>query len=98
MGYLSLKPEQVNAFFKLIEQRYGKKSTILTTNLEYEEWHELFQRKNLVDALLDRLRHHCTTVRLSGPSLRDPAETEAAAAAATETPTTKKRRSSPAKP
>jgi DNA replication protein DnaC len=70
LGYLSLKPEQVNAFFKLMGERYGKKSTILTTNLKYPEWYDLFQRKNLVDALLDRLTHHCITIQIDGPSLR----------------------------
>ena len=72
IGYLTLKPEQVNAFFKLMGERYGKKSTILTTNLDYPEWYDLFQRKNLVDALLDRLTHHCITIHIKGPSLRDP--------------------------
>ena len=67
-----MKPEQINAFFKLMGERYGKKSTILTTNLDYPEWYDLFQRKNLVDALLDRLNHHCITIRIDGPSLRVP--------------------------
>jgi DNA replication protein DnaC len=70
LGYLTLKPEQVNAFFKLMDNRYGRKSTIITTNLDYPEWYELFQRKPLVDALLDRLQHHCITLRLTGSSLR----------------------------
>lgn len=69
LGYLTLKPEQVNAFFKLMGERYGKKSIILTTNLDYPEWYDLFQRKNLVDALLDRLNHHCITIHINGPSL-----------------------------
>jgi DNA replication protein DnaC len=72
LGYLTLKPEQINAFFKLMGERYGKKSTILTTNLDYPEWYDLFQRKNLVDALLDRLNHYCITIRINGPSLRSP--------------------------
>ena len=72
LGYLTLKPEQINAFFKLMGERYGKKSTILTTNLDYSEWYDLFQRKNLVDALLDRLNHYCITIRINGPSLRVP--------------------------
>lgn len=70
LGYLTLKPEQVNAFFKLMGERYGKKSTIITTNLEYSEWYDLFKRKSLVDALLDRLKHHCITISINGPSLR----------------------------
>ena len=70
LGYLTLKPEQANAFFKLMDRRYGRKSTIITTNLDYPEWYDLFQRKSLLDALLDRLRHHCITIRIDGPSLR----------------------------
>jgi len=72
LGYLTLKPEQSNAFFKLLEQRYQRKSTIITTNLDYPEWYNLFQRKTLVDAMLDRLRHHCITIRITGKSLRAP--------------------------
>lgn len=74
IGYLTLRPEQVNAFFKLMELRYARKTTILTTNLDYPDWYDLFKRKPLVDALLDRLRHHCITVRINGPSLRVPEE------------------------
>ena len=72
LGYLTFKPEQVNAFFKLMGERYGRKSTIITTNLDYPDWYDLFQRKTLVDALLDRLKHHCITIRINGPSLRGP--------------------------
>jgi DNA replication protein DnaC len=72
MGYLNLKPEQTNIFFKLMEERYRRRSTIITTNLEYEEWHNFLGNKALVDALLSRLRHQCHTIRIEGPSLRDP--------------------------
>jgi len=73
IGYLTLLPEQTNAFFKLMDQRYRRVSTIITTNLDYEAWYELFAKKSLVDALLDRLQHHCITIRIDGPSLRTPA-------------------------
>lgn len=72
LGYLTLKPEQVNAFFKLLDLRYSQRPSIITTNLDYPEWYDLFQRKPLVDALLDRLQHHCITIRIDGPSLRVP--------------------------
>jgi len=75
LGYLTLRPEQTNAFFKLMDQRYGRVSTIITTNLDYEAWYELFEKKPLVDALLDRLQHHCITLRIEGPSLRAPPPT-----------------------
>ena len=71
-GYLNLKPEQSNIFFKLMEERYHRHSTILTTNLEYDEWHNFLGAKPMVEALLSRLRHYCHTVRIQGPSLREP--------------------------
>lgn len=72
MGYLNLRPEQSNIFFKLMEERYRKKATLITTNLDYEEWYAFLGHKDMVGALLDRLRHHCHTVRIDGPSLRTP--------------------------
>jgi DNA replication protein DnaC len=71
MGYLNLKPEQTNIFFKLMEERYRRKPTLITTNLEYSEWGGFLGNKALVDALLSRLRHQCHTVKIDGPSLRD---------------------------
>lgn len=76
LGYLTLTTEQVNIFFKLIDMRYHKKSTIITTNLEYPEWYDIFKNKPLVDAMLDRFRHYCTTISIKGDSLRAPNETK----------------------
>jgi DNA replication protein DnaC len=72
MGYLNLKPEQTNIFFKLMEERYRRFPTILTTNLDYPDWSTFLGNKHLVNALLSRLRHQCHTVRIDGPSLREP--------------------------
>ncbi|MEL6185077.1 MAG: ATP-binding protein [Myxococcota bacterium] len=72
MGYLNLRPEQSNIFFKLMEERYGKKATIITTNLPYEDWYGFLGNKEMVGALLDRLLHHCTTIQIDGASLRTP--------------------------
>jgi DNA replication protein DnaC len=71
MGYLNLRPEQSNIFFKLMEERYGKKATLITTNLRYDKWYEFLGHKEMVAALLDRLRHRCHTVEIDGPSLRN---------------------------
>jgi DNA replication protein DnaC len=70
MGYLNLKPEQSNIFFKLLEERYHRRPTIITTNLDYEEWQGFLGNKSLVSALLSRLRERCHTVKIDGPSLR----------------------------
>jgi len=72
MGYLNLRPEQTNIFFKLMEERYGKKATIITTNLNYDDWYGFLGQKEMVGALLDRLRHRCHTIRIEGQSLREP--------------------------
>ena len=72
MGYLNLRPEQTNIFFKLMEERYSRRPTIITTNLDYSEWANFLGNKALVEALLSRLRHRCHTVRIDGPSLRTP--------------------------
>ena len=71
MGYLNLRPEQSNAFFKLMEERYvAKRTTIITTNLAYESWYEFLGNKQMVGALLDRLRHRCQSITIDGQSLR----------------------------
>lgn len=70
MGYLNLKPEQTNIFFKLMEERHRRRPTIITTNLDYSEWHGFLGNKALVEALLSRLRERCHTVKIEGPCLR----------------------------
>lgn len=70
LGYLNLNTEQENMFFKLIEMRYNKKPTIITTNLSFTEWYGLFKKKELVDAMLDRFNHYCNVITIKGPSLR----------------------------
>lgn len=77
MGYLTLNRDQMNCFFKLMADRYlTGKGTIVTTNLEYDQWYDLFEPKDMVDAMLDRLQHRCITIQINGTSLRknDPSE------------------------
>jgi DNA replication protein DnaC len=71
MGYVNVKPEQANIFFKLIEERYRHRPTIITTNLAYEEWPNFLGNPEMVHALLNRLRHFCHTIHIDGPELRD---------------------------
>ena len=71
-GYLNLKPEQSNIFFKLMEERYRRRPTIVTTNLVYDEWPNFLGNRPMVEALLSRLRHYCHTVVIDGPPLREP--------------------------
>ncbi len=73
LGYLNLRPEQTNIFFKLMDDRYtARKATIITTNLGYDDWASFLCNKHLTEALLSRLRHRCQTIHIAGPSLRAP--------------------------
>ena len=72
LGYTNLKPEQSNIFFKLMEERYRRHPTIVTSNLDYDEWPNLLGTRPMTEALLSRLRHYCHTVRIQGPPLREP--------------------------
>ena len=67
---MNLKPEQTNIFFRLMEERYGSKA-IITTNLEFEEWHNFLSNDHLVKALLSRLCHRCHILRINGPISAD---------------------------
>jgi IstB-like ATP binding protein len=55
-----------------MEERYHRHSTIITTNLIYDERHNFLGNESMVGALLSRVRHYCHTVTINGPSLRDP--------------------------
>jgi DNA replication protein DnaC len=72
MGYANVRPEQANIFFRLMEERYMRKPTIITTNLAYDEWHRFLGNPQMVEALLSRLLHRCHTITIDGPSLRAP--------------------------
>ena len=58
--------------FSLMEERYRRHSTIITTNLIYDEWPNFLGNRPMAEALLSRLRHCCHTVHIQGPPLRDP--------------------------
>jgi len=70
LGYLNIKPEQTNIFFKLMEERHHRRPTLLTTNLPYPAWQEFLGNRSLTEALLSRLRERCHTIVIDGPCLR----------------------------
>lgn len=75
VGFLNLRPEQTNIFFRMMEERYtARRASIITTNLEYEQWGVFLGNKPLTEALLSRIRHRCVTIEIDGPSLRIPEE------------------------
>jgi len=70
IGYLPIDPEDAKLFFQLIDMRYEKRSTILTTNVNFKSWDEVFQDTKIANAILDRVLHHATVVSIVGKSYR----------------------------
>ena len=54
----------------IIEDRYGKKTTILTSQVPVKNWYDLIGDKTVADAILDRLVHNALRIELRGESLR----------------------------
>ena len=55
---------------EIVEDRYGKGSTLITSQLPVEAWHEVIGEPTFADAILDRLIHNAYRLNLDGPSLR----------------------------
>lgn len=70
IGYMPIDQDTANIFFQLIAKRYGKNSTIVTTNMPFSKWGEFFGSATLANAVLDRLLHHSTVISINGPSYR----------------------------
>ena len=70
IGYLPVDKDGSNLFFQLINKRYGVKSTIITTNMPFSKWSEVFYDTTLANAVLDRLLHYSSVIRISGNSYR----------------------------
>jgi DNA replication protein DnaC len=70
VGYLSYSNRYADLLFELISRRYQAKSTVITTNRAFKEWHEVFPNAACVVSLIDRLVHRCEIVMLQGESYR----------------------------
>ncbi|EPI40271.1 IS21-like element helper ATPase IstB [Enterococcus faecalis] len=70
IGYLPMTKNWANLFFQLINLRYEKKSTILTSNIPLSQWTDVFQDKKLTNAIIDRLIHHSKILSINGKSYR----------------------------
>jgi DNA replication protein DnaC len=70
LGYLPLPADGAAALFQVINQRYLKTSTILTTNVGIADWASAFGDATVAAAMLDRLLHRAAVVGIDGPSYR----------------------------
>jgi DNA replication protein DnaC len=70
LGYVPLSPTGAELLFEVFSQRYEHGSTIVTSNLPFEEWTAVFGSERLTGALLDRLTHHVHILTMNGESYR----------------------------
>ena len=70
VGYLSYSNRYADLLFELVSRRYERKSTVVTTNKAFADWHEVFPNAACVVSLIDRLVHHAEVIALEGESYR----------------------------
>ena len=70
LGYVSLSRGGVELLFRVFSDRYERASLLVTSNLPFSEWNQIFQGERMTAALLDRLTHHCQIFEMNGESYR----------------------------
>jgi DNA replication protein DnaC len=70
LGFLPFSQQGAHMLFSFISQRYQRGSLLITTNLAFSDWTQVFQDERLLGALLDRLTHHCHILEFVGESVR----------------------------
>jgi DNA replication protein DnaC len=70
LGYVPLSQTGAELLFEVFSQRYERGSTIVTSNLPFDEWTGVFASERLTGALLDRLTHHVHILEMNGDSYR----------------------------
>lgn len=70
VGYIPFEPEAANLFFQLVSTRYEKSSIILTSNLPFSRWGQVFGEVTIASAMIDRIVHHADVIALKGASYR----------------------------
>jgi len=70
VGFVPFTPEGARLLFQVCADRYLRGSLLVTTNLEFGRWVEVFEDERLTGALLDRLTHHCHVLEFNGDSYR----------------------------
>ena len=82
LGFVPLSTTGAELLFEVFSQRYERGSIMVTTNLPFDEWTEVFGSDRLTGALLDRLTHHVHILEMNGESYRLKRSRENAAAQA----------------
>ena len=86
LGFVPLSRTGAELLFEVFSQRYERGSILVTTNLPFDEWTEVFGSERLTGALLDRLTHHVHILEMNGESYRLKRSRENAGSQAPEEP------------
>jgi DNA replication protein DnaC len=70
IGYVPFSEKGAELFFQVVADSYERQSIIMTTNLDFSKWPEVFRSEQLTGALLDRLTHHAHILTMNGESYR----------------------------
>jgi DNA replication protein DnaC len=70
IGYVPFSEKGAQLFFQVVAQSYERQSLIMTTNLDFSQWPQVFGSEQLTGALLDRLTHHAHILTMNGESFR----------------------------
>ena len=70
LGFVPLSTTGAELLFEVFSQRYERGSILMTTNLPFDEWTEVFGSERLTGAMLDRLTHHVHILEMNGESCR----------------------------
>lgn len=70
ISYLPYQREEVDVLFLLLAERYEKRSTLVTSNLVFSQWNQIFKDEVTTTAAIDRLVHHSIILELNAPSYR----------------------------
>ena len=70
LGYLTMSRGGVELLFRMFADRYERGSILVTSNLPFSEWGQVFQGERMTAALLDRLTHKCHIFEMNGESYR----------------------------
>lgn len=70
LGYVQQSREEMEVLFTLLAERYERGSVLLTSNLAFSQWEQIFKDPMTTAAAIDRLVHHCVILELNVPSYR----------------------------
>ena len=71
-GHAHPTPDQSRDLLEILDDRQGRGSTIVTSQVDVKHWHEMIANPTVADAILDRLVHSAHRLNLTGDSMRDP--------------------------